>query len=268
MKNNGICSPETMIEAIREIGIIPFSKNIVPGWSIQEMTDPDFWFTTSDELGPWDWKIEAVRQGIVYGKFISRKSAFATAESYKHLMSWRRSLPKYQIPVGRKVTAKTLDDKLMLLFSPILLESIRSKESLESSEIRSVLEELVPPEARKSIGGHLEKYLLPHIKKQAVDFLLQYLDMGTWTVVGDITRVYRGPNCEYKGWQRNSITTPDLLFEELPLFSDNPAWAKFQELCTEDQHPVNCKPEESRNYLLDKLERFYPGTRNSLEKLL
>ena len=156
----------------------------------------------------------------------------------------------------------------MLLFSPVLLESIRSKESLESSEIRSVLEELGPPEARKGIGGHLEKYLLPHIKKQAVDFLLQYLDMGTWTVVGDISRVYRGPNCEYKGWQRNSITTPDLLFEALPLFSDNPAWAKFQELCTEDQHPVNCTPEESRNYLLDKLERFYPGTRNSLEKLL
>ena len=41
-------SPESMIQAIKEIGIIPFSKNSIPGWSIQEITDPDFWFTTSD----------------------------------------------------------------------------------------------------------------------------------------------------------------------------------------------------------------------------
>ena len=50
-------SPESMIQAIKEIGIIPFSKNSIPGWSIQEITDPDFWFTTSDQLGPWDWKV-------------------------------------------------------------------------------------------------------------------------------------------------------------------------------------------------------------------
>ncbi|MBQ3207518.1 MAG: hypothetical protein IJB38_05885, partial [Bacteroidales bacterium] len=108
-----VYSPESMINAIKEIGIIPFSKNTVPGWSIQEITDPDFWFTTSDQLGPWDWKVEAVREGIVYGKFISRKSAFATVEFYRHLMNWRRSLPKYQIPVGGRFKAKTLDDKLM-----------------------------------------------------------------------------------------------------------------------------------------------------------
>mgnify|MGYP003558195713 FL=1 len=97
-----VYSPKSMINAIKEIGIIPFSKNIVPGWSIQEITDPDFWFTTSDQLGPWDWKVEAVREGIVYGKFISRKSTFATVEFYRHLMNWRRSLPKYQIPVGNQ----------------------------------------------------------------------------------------------------------------------------------------------------------------------
>ena len=67
-----------MIQAIKEIGIIPFSKNSIPGWSIQEITDPDFWFTPSDQLGPWDWKVEVVREGIVYGKFVGRKSAFAT----------------------------------------------------------------------------------------------------------------------------------------------------------------------------------------------
>ena len=184
-----VYSPESMISAINEIGLIPFSKNIVPGWSIQEITDPDFWFTTSDQLGPWDWKVEAVREGIVYGKFIGRKSAFATVELYRHLMNWRRSPPKYQFPLGGKFKAPTLDDKLMLHLSPILLQLIRERESLDSAEIRILLDEHVPTKVRKKIGGHLEKYLIPNIKKQAVDFLLQFLDMGTWTIVGDITRV-------------------------------------------------------------------------------
>lgn len=261
-------SPESMIDAIKEIGMIPFSKNSIPGWSIQEITDPDFWFTTSDQLGPWDWKVEAVREGIVYGKFISRKSTFATVEFYRHLMNWRRSLPKYQIPVGGRFKADTLDDKMMKLFSPTLLALIRERESLESSEIRPLLEELVPISERKRIGGHLEKYLIPNIKKQAVDFLIQYLDMGTWTIVGDITRVYRGPNCEYKGWQKNSITTPNLLFEVFSQPSEGPFWTKHLEPYTEKEILVDCTPEESREILISQLERFYPGYRKKLEVLI
>ena len=260
-------SPESMIQAIKEIGIIPFSKNSIPGWSIQEITDPDFWFTTSDQLGPWDWKVEAVREGIVYGKFVGRKSAFATEECYRHLMNWRRSLPKYQIPLGAKFKPKTLDDKLMMHLSPTLLNLIRERESLDSAEIRTLLDECVTTEVRKKVGGHLEKYLIPNIKKQAVDFLLQFLDMGTWTIVGDITRVYRGPNCEYKGWQKNSVTTPDLLFQEFSQPSENPFWAKHLEPCTENAILVNCSPEESRDILIDQVEKFYPGSRNKLEKI-
>ena len=36
--------------------------------------------------------------------------------------------------------------------------------------------------------------------------------MGTWTVIGDFERVYRGPELTYRGWQRASNTTPDELF--------------------------------------------------------
>ena len=260
-------SPESMIDAIKEIGIIPFSKNIVTGWSIQEITDPDFWFTTSDQLGPWDWKVEAVRDGIVYGKFIGRKSAFATVEFYRHLMNWRRSLPKYQVPLGGKFKATTLDDKLMQHLSPTLLQLLRERESLESSEIRALLEDSIPTEVRKKVGGHLQKYLIPNIKKQAVDSLLQFLDMGTWTIVGDITRVYRGPNCEYKGWQKNSVTTPDLLFQEFSQPSENPFWAKHMEPRTENEILVDCTPRESREILMNQVEKFYPGSRSKLEKI-
>lgn len=68
MKKTGyICSAETMIGAIREIGIVPFFRSPVPGWSIEDLTHPDAWFYSSDILGPWDWKIDAIHDGIVDG---------------------------------------------------------------------------------------------------------------------------------------------------------------------------------------------------------
>lgn len=220
-----IRSAQDMMAVIEEIGIVPFSKNRVRGWSIEELTHPDWWPFTSGELGVWDWKVDAVREGFFYGKFIARKAAFATAQMYSHLMNWRRSLPQYIVAEGDRGKvgirgraadggrgkADSIDERLQKYLSPVLLSAIREHGTLDTSEIRILLEQELPMELRRKVGGHIEKYLIPKITKQAVDFLLGFLDMGTWTIVGDITRVSRGPDNEYKGWQRNSITTPDAL---------------------------------------------------------
>lgn len=291
-----IRSAESMIALIREVGIIPFFKNPVRWWSIQELTHPDWWFSTSDELGPWDWKVDAVREGIVYGKYFARRAAFATAPMYGHLMNWRRSLPQYLVAEGVRGAASptqptTIDQRLQFNIAPILLSAIRSAGALDSAEIREVLEREVPPELRRKVGGHMEKYLLPRITKQSVDFLLGFLEMGTWVVVGDIARVYRGPNCEYKGWQRNTLTTPDALlglagsFANMPAcpavvsadahaqttsqavrLCDVPSWAKF----LEDDSPSlpSCTPQESRDFLLEHLCALFPDSRKALEKMI
>ena len=87
---------ESMYKLIREYRIIPFFENPIPGYSIQEHTPEESWFT-SENLGPWDWKIECIRCGdIAYGKFLwGGKAAFATIEAFRELINWRRSLPKY-----------------------------------------------------------------------------------------------------------------------------------------------------------------------------
>ena len=85
-----INSAAGMIAAIREIGLVPLFKSPVSGWSIEELTHPDWWFYTSDKLGPWDWKIDAVHEGIIYGKDIARRATFATGNMYRHPMTWRR----------------------------------------------------------------------------------------------------------------------------------------------------------------------------------
>lgn len=263
-----ITSREEMIAVIREIGMVPFTKCTVPGWSIQEMTGHEFWFMSSDELGPWDWRIDAIHEGLVCGKFISQKTAFATEEMYRHLMNWRRSLPKYQVAEGGESKTATIDDRLHKYLSPTLLSAIRENESLESSELRGVLEKNVPMEVREMIGGYIGRQLIPKVKKQAVDFVLNYLDMGTWTVIGDVTRVYRGPNCEYKGWQRNTITTPEALFSVTDKPSENPFWAKFVDDGTENAILIDCSPKESRDYIIENVRKFFPADQKALEKLI
>ena len=252
-----IDSSAKMIAAIREIGIIPLFKSPVSGWSIEELTHPDWWFSTSDNLGPWDWKIDAVQEGLFYGKYISRRSAFATEKMYRHLMNWRRSLPMYKVAEGGPSKCVTIDQRLQKHLSPIVLSTIRDNESLDSAELKAILNEVVPTQVRKQVGGHMEKYLLPKITKQAVDFILGFLDMGTWTVIGDITRVYRGPNCEYKGWQKNTITTPEALLECF--------WEPF---LVDNNDNIDCTPEESRQIILDHLTELYPGNRHKFEKII
>lgn len=263
-----ITSANSMMQIIREVGIIPFSRSAVRGWSIEEYTHPDWWPFSSGELGVWDWKVDAVREGFIYGKYISRKSTFATERMYRHLMNWRRSLPVYRVAEGGRCKATTVDGRLQKYLSPILLSAIREHGALDSTEIRAMLDRDLPLELRKKVGGHVEKYLIPKVTKQAVDFLLGYLDMGTWTVIGDITRVYRGANCEYTGWQRNSITTPDALLGASPESRDTPSWAKFVDTEAAEALYPDCSPEESRQFIIDRLTALFPDGRKAFEKCI
>ena len=169
---------ESMVRLIQEFRLVPFFSNPVPGYSIQEHTPADSWFT-EDNLGPWDWKIDCVQTGdIAYGKFLwGGKAAFATVDVYRELMNWRRSLPKYS-PTGEQ--QKVLD----------LMEE---RGSITVTDVR----------------------LLLQVKKAAADALLSRLQMQTRVITGDITRVYRGPDLKYSGWQRSSFCAPEALFEDM-----------------------------------------------------
>lgn len=238
-----IDSSEAMLAAVRHFGMIPFFRNAVSGWSIEDLTAPGCWFGNEDEggtLGPWDWKIDTVRAGdIAYGKFIGGKAAFATFEWYRHLMNWRRSLAQHALAEDGHPA--------------FLLDAIKKNGSLEAHEMRALL-----------------KPRIPDIKKQTVDALLQRLEMGTWAVIGDFTRVYRGPNLVYSGWQRSSITTPDELFKSCIRGSGDsePFWAKFIDEGPESELP-SCTAEESRETLISHIRSFFPDTkRNIIEKMI
>ena len=104
-----------------------------------------------------------------------------------------------------------------------------------------------------------------------MDSVVQFLQMGTWTVIGDIQRVYSGPDLHYSGWQRASNTTPDELFggmlgsgwgADVPSASvpaSVPAWARRFEEATGAPEAVSRTPEESRARLISHIREFFPS---------
>ncbi|MCR5463990.1 MAG: hypothetical protein K6F06_05620 [Bacteroidales bacterium] len=215
----------SMLEAIKTCGIIPFFENPVTGFSIEEMTPPGSWFTDED-LGPWDWKVDVVQSGeIVYGKFLcGGKAAFATPEWYAHLRNWRLSQEKFKPTTeGRKV-----------------LRLIEKEGSCVSRQVRELL----------------------NVKKSKSDSVLANLMNGTRLIIGDIQRVYKGPNLEYKGWQTASYCTPESLFER-PAEDFGPWHIGGSTL------KCYCSPEESYSKLRNHIRGLFPeATEKQLDKII
>ena len=173
-----VMDPEGMLRLIQAYQLIPFFANSVPGYSIEEHTPPDRWFS-EENLGPWDWKIDCIQSGdVAYGKFLyGGKAAFATVDVYRELINWRRSLPKYR---------PTADQQKVL-------DYMEERGSITVSEVRELM----------------------GMKKAAADALLTRIQMQTRIIIGDISRVYRGPDLKYSGWQRSSFCAPEALFEDM-----------------------------------------------------
>ena len=267
-----INSPSKMSEVVRRFGIIPFFKGAVNGWSIEEMTAPGCWFDDGPDsvtLGPWDWKIDVVREGdIAYGKFLGGKAAFATVQWYRELMNWRRSLPRYRMALGEPYKAVSSSDKLLKCLSGPVLDIIRREGAVETSRLRSLCAEAVTPAMLRALDPRYKTLLTPSVKKNVMDSIVQFLQSGTWSVIGDFERVYRGPDLHYNGWQRASNTTPDELFSGYGSDGgEQPFWVRAIEGGAAGVS-VPRTPEQSRSLLISHVLEFFPSApQKTLEKL-
>ena len=80
---------EDLAAMVDEVGIVPFFRTRVPGWSVEEHVDRAVWFTGQE--GPWEWKGQlAFEKRCVYGKFIRGRTAFVSPAWFRELANWRR----------------------------------------------------------------------------------------------------------------------------------------------------------------------------------
>ena len=84
-----IRTKEDLIRAVKDLGFVPFFRNSIEGFSIEEHIDPKLWF--GDEEGPWEWKGPVIREtGCAYGKFFEKKAVYISKEWFPDFANYRR----------------------------------------------------------------------------------------------------------------------------------------------------------------------------------
>lgn len=83
-------SKEDIIRLVDEIGFLPFFKNEISGFSIEEHTPMELWFSDVAD-GPWEWKGPVARNGnCLYGKFFGNKAGFIRLDQFPDFANYRR----------------------------------------------------------------------------------------------------------------------------------------------------------------------------------
>jgi len=89
-ERNMLSSVDALARLVDNLGFLPFFRNSLPGFSVEERTPPELWF--SDEAdGPWEWKGPVIRRtGCAYGKLFGGKAGFVSAKWYPDFANYRR----------------------------------------------------------------------------------------------------------------------------------------------------------------------------------
>ena len=83
-------SADGLIAAVEQYGFLPFFRNEIHGFSIEELCPPELWFA-DDVDGPWEWKGPAARSGkCLYGKLFNKKAGFVSREWIPDFANFRR----------------------------------------------------------------------------------------------------------------------------------------------------------------------------------
>lgn len=82
---------EEAIAYINEVGFLPLFKNEIPGFSLEERTVSEYWWSGDSERDPWEWREIIAGSGqVAYGKFFDKKAGFISKEWFPYFANYRR----------------------------------------------------------------------------------------------------------------------------------------------------------------------------------
>ena len=192
-------SPEDVRETVKNLGFLPFFRNEIPGFSIEEHTPPTLWFT--EEPGPWEWKGELARNpDLVYGKFFRGRAGFLRRDWFAVYANYRRD--------GYDFDAR-FDDGLASLRDKSLYDIAAERGSLSSKELRTL--------AGYGKGG-----------EKGFDGRITRLQMQSYLLITDFVYAMDRFGREY-GWGIACYATPEHRFGEdwlAEAYREDPARSK------------------------------------------
>ena len=230
---------EQVEEIIREWGFLPFFKNGIAGFSIEEKTPPELLFGDEFNNGPWGWKGPIIANWeSAYGKFFNGKAGFVSLEWLPDFMNWRRSIH----PMKKK-----------------------EKDARHIYEVLVENESMISRQLKKASGFSLSRKRTSFNPKDpmrpienpkngtAFDALIADLEMGTHICIADFEYLISKKGEPY-GWGLARYCTPEAMYPDL--------------------FPVEGRvegrtPRQSRKRILDHLCQVLPETDpKKIEKII
>ena len=125
-----IRSAEELINYVNEVGFLPLFKNEIDGFSVEEHTWPQGWWSGDPEQDPWEWREEIARSGkVAYGKFFDKKAGFISLEWLPRFANYRRD--------GYDFDAR-YEDGLASFRSKKVMDQFLEHEELYSNELKEL----------------------------------------------------------------------------------------------------------------------------------
>ncbi len=176
-------SPEDVMRLVEEIGFLPFFRNSIRDFSVEELCPRELWFGDGVD-GPWEWKGPIARSGrCVYGKFFSGKAGFVSAEWLPDFVNYRRD--------GYDFDAR-FDDELASYKDKGIYDTIAARGALLSKELKDICN------YRK--GGN-----------KGFDTVITRLQMQTYVNIADFVYMKDRSGHLY-GWGVARYSTPEAMF--------------------------------------------------------
>ena len=184
MRDFTIRTQQDLENAVEEFGILPFFSNSIPGFSIEEHTPAEIWFT--EEPGPWEWKGPVIRAtGCAYGKFFEHKAAYISRKWFPDFANFRRD--------GYDFDAR-FDDELA---------------PYKDNALYTLLDENAPVLSRdlKRLGHYGKK------ENSGFDTIISRLQAQCYVVTSDFVYMKDRYGKEY-GWGVAEYSTPEKMMGE------------------------------------------------------
>lgn len=183
MRFQDVRCAEDIIQTVKEIGFLPFFKNNIQGFSVEECCPAELWFA-KDIDGPWEWKGPIARsRECAYGKFFRGKAAFVSKEWLPDFCNFRRD--------GYDFDAR-YDDGLASRKDKGVYDTVAEHGSILSKELKSVCN------YRKD-------------GNKGFDTVITRLQMQTYISIADFVYM-RDKFGQPYGWGVAKYSTPEELF--------------------------------------------------------
>ncbi|MCM1467555.1 MAG: hypothetical protein NC086_05355 [Alistipes sp.] len=178
---------EEAVEYINKVGFLPLFKNDIPGFSLEERTVADYWWSEDTERDPWEWREAIAGDGqIAYGKFFDKKAGFISKEWFPYFANYRRD--------GYDFDALWDDEKA----------SMRQKKIMDLFAEENADAELYSFEVKRNAGFGKEG-------EKNFEGTVTDLEMKTYLCVRDF-RQRKNKKGEKYGWSIAVYSTPEHLF--------------------------------------------------------